>query len=132
MAFVHGKSAFFKVNSTDLSGYCEEVSLPRSIETAETTTFGKSAKTYITGLTDATISASGKWDSTADAVIAPLLGTSALVTWEVGPAGGTAGLVKYSGSAIITSYEVSAPVGDVVTFSLELQVSDTITRGTFS
>ena len=132
MAFVHGKSAYFKVNSTDLSGYCEEVSLPRSIETAETTTFGKSAKTYITGLTDATISASGKWDSTADGVIAPLLGSSSLVTWEVGPAGSGTGAVKYSGSAIITSYEVSAPVGDAITFSLELQVTDTITRGTYA
>lgn len=131
MAFVHGKSAYIKVNSTDLSAYCDEVGLPRSIETAETTTFGKTAKTYITGLTDATISASGKWDATADGVIAPLVGSSSLVTWEVGPAGSTAGYVKYSGSGIITSYEVSAPVGDAVTFSLEIQVSDSITRGTF-
>ena len=131
MAFVHGKSAYFKNNSTDLSSYCDEVSLPRSIETAETTTFGKSAKTYITGLTDATISASGSWDATADGVIAPLVGSSSLVTWEVGPAGSTAGNVKYTGSAIITSYEVSAPVGDKVTFTLELQSSDSITRTTF-
>lgn len=131
MAFVHGKSAYFKINSTDLSSYCDEVSLPRSIETAETTTFGKSAKTYITGLTDATISASGSWDATADGVIAPLVGSSSLVTWEVGPAGSTAGNVKYTGSAIITSYEVSAPVGDKVTFTLELQSSDSITRTTF-
>ena len=131
MAFVHGKSAYFKINSTDLSSYCDEVSLPRSIETAETTTFGKSAKTYITRLTDATISASGSWDATADGVIAPLVGSSSLVTWEVGPAGSTAGNVKYTGSAIITSYEVSAPVGDKVTFTLELQSSDSITRTTF-
>jgi predicted secreted protein len=132
MAFVHGKSAYFKINSTDLSSYCSDVGLPRSIETAETTAFGKAAKTYIVGLTDGTISASGKWDSTADGVIAPLVGASSLVTYEVGPEGSSSGKVKYSGSAIITSYEVSAPVGDAVTFTLQLQCSDTITRGTYA
>ena len=132
MAFVHGKSAYFKINSTDLSSYCSEVGLPRSIETAETTAFGKSAKTYIVGLTDGTISASGKWDATADGVIAPLVGAASLVTFEVGPEGSGSGKVKYSGSAIITSYELSAPVGDAVSFTLQLQCSDTITRGTYA
>lgn len=131
MAFVHGKSAYFKVNSTDISAYLDEVSLPRAIATAETTTFGKSAKTYITGLTDATISTKGKWDATTDATLAALVGATSLVTWEYGPAGSTTGNIKYSGSAIITSYDVSAPVGDAVSFSMNLQVSDTITRGTF-
>ncbi len=136
MAFVHGKSAVFKLDDSggtlrDLSAFLDEVSFPRSIETAEVTTFGNSAKAYITGLTDATISLSGKFDSTADGYIAGVLGQSATLSWEYGPAGSTGGLIKYSGEAIVTSYEVGASVGDAVTGSVELQVTGTITRGTW-
>lgn len=137
MAFVHGKSAAFKLDNSsgslvDYSAYLEEVSMPRSIETAETTTFGSSAKSYITGLSDATISISGKFDSAADATLAAVLGQAATLSFEYGPAGSTAGLIKYSGECIMTSYEIGASVGDAVTASVELQVTGTITRGTWS
>jgi len=89
-------------------------------------------KSYITGLTDATISLSGKFDATADSTLAAVLGQSATLSFEYGPAGSTSGLVKYSGEAIMTSYEVGATVGDVVTASVELQVTGAITRGTWS
>lgn len=136
MAFVHGKNAVFKLDDSggtlrDLSAYLDEVSMPRSIETAETTTFGSSAKTYITGLSDATISLSGKFDSTADGYLAGVVGQAALLDWEYGPEGSTGGQVKYSGTAIMTSYDVGATVGDAVTASVELQVSGAITRGTW-
>lgn len=136
MAFVHGKSAVFKLDDSggtlrDLSAYLDDVSMPRSIETAETTTFGSSAKTYITGLTDATISISGKFDSTADGYLAGVVGAAALLDWEYGPEGSTAGKVKYSGTAILTSYEIGATVGDAVTASAELQISGAITRNTW-
>jgi len=137
MAFVHGKSAAFKLDNSsgslvDYSAYLEEVSMPRSIETAETTTFGSSAKSYITGFSDATISISGKFDSAADATLAAVLGQAATLSFEYGPAGSTAGLIKYSGECIMTSYEIGASVGDAVTASVELQVTGTITRGTWS
>jgi hypothetical protein len=136
MAFVHGKSAVFKLDDSggtlrDISAYLEEVSMPRSIETAETTTFGSSAKSYITGLTDATISLTGKFDSTADGYLAGVIGQSATLSFEYGPAGSTGGLIKYSGECIMTSYEVGATVGDAVTASVELQVTGAITRGTW-
>lgn len=137
MAFVHGKSAAFKLDNSsgslvDYSAYLEEVSMPRSIETAETTTFGSSAKSYITGLSDATISLSGKFDSAADATLAAVLGQAATLSFEYGPAGSSAGLIKYSGECIMTSYEIGATVGDAVTASVELQVTGAITRGTWS
>lgn len=137
MAFVHGKSAAFKLDNAagslvDYSAYLEEVSMPRSIETAETTTFGSSAKSYITGLSDATISLSGKFDVAADATLAAVLGQSATLSFEYGPAGSASGAVKYSGECIMTSYEIGATVGDAVTASVELQVTGTITRGTWS
>lgn len=138
MAFVHGKSAVFKLDDSggtlrDLSSYLNDVSMPRDIETAETTTFGVSgsAKTYITGLTDATISISGLFDSTADGYLAGVVGNTATLSFEYGPEGSTGGNVKYSGECIMTSYEVSASVGDAVQASADFQVTGTITRGTW-
>lgn len=139
MAFRHGKNAVFKVDNsggtlTDISAYCDEVSLPRSIETAETTTFGVTggSKTYVTGLNDATISVSGKFDSTVDAHLVGILGQEASVSFEYGPEGSTSTRIKFTGEAILTSYEVGSPVGDVVTFSAEFQCTGPITRGTYS
>lgn len=138
MAFVHGKSAVFKLDDSggtlrDLSSYLDDLSFPRDIETAETTTFGVagSAKTYITGLSDATISISGKFDATADGYLAGVIGQSATLSFEYGPAGSTGGNVKYTGECIMTSYEVSASVGDVVTASADFQVTGQITRTTW-
>jgi predicted secreted protein len=142
MAFRHGKNAVFKLDNSsgslvDLSAYLDEISMPRSVETGETTTFSNNAKTYITGLSDATISLGGKFDSTADAHFAGVLsallaGTIDSVSFEYGKEGSASGRIKYSGEAILTSYEVSSPVADVVTFSAELQVTGAITRGTWS
>jgi hypothetical protein len=136
MAFVHGKTAVFKVDDSggtlrDLSAYLEEVSFPRSVETSETTTFGNSAKTYIVGLSDATVSITGIFDSVSDGYLAGALGVATPLDFEYGPAGSTAGLIKYSGTCFMTSYEVSAPVGDKVSASAEFQVTGAITRGTW-
>lgn len=137
--FRHGKSAVFKVGSAatpttvvDISNTLDDVTFPRPVETGETTTFGNSAKTYVVGLTDGTISISGKFDATVDAQMAGILGFDTPVSFEYGPEGSTAGRVKYSGSAILTSYETASPVGDVVTISGEFQVTGAVTRGTWA
>lgn len=135
--FRHGKSTVFKVDNsggtlTDISNTLTDVSFPQTVETAETTSFGSSAKTYIVGLTDSTISASGNFDATVDAHLAGITGQSATVSFEYGPEGSTTGQVKYSGEAILTSYEKSGAVGDVVTYSAEFQVTGAVTRGTWS
>jgi hypothetical protein len=136
MAFVHGKGTSFKLDIaagtlTDITSYLTSVSMPRSMETGETTVFGQSAKTYIVGLTDATISFEGNWDSVVDGYLAGVVGQSATLSFEYGPAGTAVGAIKYTGEGILTSYETSNGIGDVVTFSAELQVSGAITRGTF-
>jgi hypothetical protein len=139
VAFVHGKSAVFKLDNSsgtlvDYSSYLNDVSLSRSIETAETTTFGVagSAKTYIVGLSDATFSISGLFDSAADATLAGVLGFATPLDFEYGPAGSTAGLIKYSGTCIMTGYNISASVGDAVQATADFQVTGVITRGTWS
>lgn len=138
MAFAHGKAAVFKIDDSgdslrDLSSYLNDVGFPRDIEAAETTTFGVagSAKTYIVGLTDASISISGLFDATADGYLAGIVGFATPRDFEYGPAGSTGGFVKYTGTCILTSYEVSASVGDTVQASADFQVTGAITRTTW-
>lgn len=134
MAFVHGKTAVFKIDNSggslqDISSYCDSIDFPQTADTAEVSTFGVSSKAYVAGLKDSTISISGSWDSAADAILAAIVGLTG--TFEYGPAGSTAGLVKFTGEAICTSYSTSAPVGDKVSFSAEFQVTGNVTRTTF-
>lgn len=136
MAFVHGKTADFRLDDSggtlrDISAYCDSVDFPQTADTAETTTFGAGSKTYLAGLKDSTISISGSWDATLDGYLAPVVGQAATVSFQYGPAGTTAGNIKFTGEAILTSYQVSAPVGDKVSFSAELQVTGAVTRGTY-
>lgn len=134
--FTHGKATVFKVDNsggtlTDISNVLTDVSFPQSVETAETSAFGSSAKSYVVGLSDATLSVSGNFDTTVDAHLIAVLGQAASLSFEYGPEGSTAGDAKYTGECLMTSYEKSGAVGDVVTFSAEFQVTGAVTRGTF-
>lgn len=133
--FVHGKSTHFEIDDTgdvsrDISDTLTSVDFPETIDTAETTAFGATSKSYIVGLRDATLSISGIWDATVDSYF---IGTEpASRGFIYGPAGDGSGNVKYSGECILTSYSISNPVGDVVTFSADFQVTGNVTRGTFA
>lgn len=134
--FVHGKNAQFVLEGTNLSNTLNEITLPREIETAETTTFGQQDKTYITGLSDATVSLSGMFDSTVDSAINTVIsnlksGSIASASFTYGPSGSASSKPRFSGIALVTSYEISSPVGDVVTYSLELQVTGGVTGDTY-
>jgi hypothetical protein len=132
--FAHGKSTDFALDDTggtsrNIADTLTDVSFPQTIDTAETTAFGSSNKSYIVGLKDGSFSVSGIWDATVDGYIS---GTEpASRSFIYGPAGSTGGNVKYTGECIMTNYSVSNPVGDVVTYSLDLQITGAVTRGTY-
>ena len=135
MAFVHGKSSTFKLDNasgslTDISAFVNNVDFPETADVAETSVLGASNKTYIVGLKDATISISGLFDATVDAILGAVVGQTATLSYEYSPEGTASGKVKYTGEAILTNYALSSPVGDVVAYSADLQCSGAVTRGT--
>ena len=141
MAFVHGKGGAFKIDNSGgtlqtLTAYIDNIDFNNTVDTAESTTMGAEAKTYLSGQSDATFSVSGKYDSTAstgpDVILQGLVGLETTSTFEIGPEGGTTGKVKYTGECFLTGYSISVPVGDVVTFTADFQVTGAITKGTFS
>lgn len=142
MAFIHGKNAYIRVDNasgtlTDLSSITNEISYSQSIETADTSTYGTNAKTYITGQNDATVSLTGLFDATSATVIegtidALIAGTIGSATLEFGPEGNGTGKKKYTMEVIVTSYEIGAPVSDVVSLSVEFQRTGATTVGSYS
>ena len=135
MAFVHGKNSVFKLDNsggalTDISTYVNSVDFPETADVAETSTLGSSAKSYIVGLKDATLSIAGLWDSTVDGILGAVVGQSATLSFEYSPEGTSSGKIKYTGECILTSYSQNSPVGDVVSYSADFQVSGAVTRGT--
>jgi len=131
----HGKSAEIYITdsggtSRNFTSYVHNATLPRSVDTAESSTFGDDDKTYVAGLRDATLSLEGRvHDITVDGYLTGLLGGTPRA-WKFFPEGSVTGNVYFEGSAILTSYEPNADLGDVVGFSAEFQVSGAITRGT--
>jgi hypothetical protein len=132
MAFIHGKSAQVLHGAHDLTSFLNEATASQEVETAETTVFGNSAKTYIVGLKDGTISASGMFDGSAlgvDEVLAASIGSDTLAPVTVGYEGTTLGNRVSLLLGKTTSYEVSSPVGDVVSVSYDAQSDGGIDQG---
>jgi hypothetical protein len=130
--FAHGKAAVVKIADSgstlrDISNVAHVSGLARSVDTAEVTTFGLNDKAYIAGLRDATIPLEGFADPTVDGYLVGILGGTP-ANYEIYPMGSATGLIKLSGSAILTRYEVRPDVGDVVKITGELQNTGVITR----
>ena len=107
-----------------------DVDFPETVDVAETSTLGDSSKSYIVGMKDSTLSIAGLWDSTLDGILGAVVGQSATLSFEYSPAGTGSGEIKYTGECILTGYSQNSPVGDVVSFSADFQVSGDVTRGT--
>ncbi len=127
MPFRHGKSTRVLIGSSDLSTYFNDTSVSTSVETAETTTYGVAggSKTYVAGLNDSTVSLSGLFADEAgeaDEVITAALGSDSDIPFTIAQDGGlTVGRRCLLGQSIETKYDLSSPVGDVVSTSLDLQ-----------
>ena len=139
---VHGKSTFVSLGdasalATDMSSDMNQAGLSRSVDTAESTGFGEVAKKYVAGMEDATSSWSGFFTAAQDAVLSGLVDAFAAGTIDstemvYGPAGNSTGKVKYTQDVILTGYEVSGSVGDLVTATVSMQRTGPSVRGTFA
>lgn len=132
MAFIHGKGTQVLHGAFSLTEFLNDGSVSSDVETAETTSFGNSAKTYLTGLKDGTISASGMFDGAANAVDEVLqasIGSDLLAPVTLAVSGTTLGNRVAILQAKTTSYEVSSPVGDVVSVSYDAQADGGIDYG---
>lgn len=132
MTFVHGKNTFISLNGTDLSAFTDASELERTGDSHDVTTYGKNAHVKAGGLLDGTAKMSGTYDNTAGtgprAVVRPVVGT--VVTLIRRPEGTGTGKPQDSVSVLVTKYNESNPVADMVKWSCDMDLSDTITSTT--
>ena len=130
--FRHGKSVNVFIDEYDFSTYFNDMSATSNLEPTETTAFGSSAKTYIAGLRDGTISLSGMFEGTTTGTDVWFEGVMGLTTKQniiVAPEGHGLGNVATVANSDDTSYEVSGSVGDLVMTSAEFQASTGVESG---
>ena len=129
MAFKSSSNSFFSVDGTDISAFIDTLSLSRDVNTLETTNFGSSGKAnFIAGIEGLSITGSGSYDSSADAVMHGTFDGSS-VAWDYRP-DNTSSAVKYTGNAFVQNYTIDSAVADNVNFSFSLIVTGAVTRGT--
>jgi hypothetical protein len=156
MAFVHGKHSVFLLRDStnvwrDMTPFLNEVTLPTKAGTAETTVFGRGAKTYISGLLEGQMTMKGFYDPNtvagsgdsspylgSDYILAGLLGQQPAIGLTVVaqvaaqsnygqfiliPAGSLTGATCSFGDIVMTDYNTSDPVTGVVSFTASFQLS---------
>lgn len=131
MAFVAGKNIALTLNGVTFTGFSSNVSLVRNGETLDVTTFGDSDREFIQGLRSATMSISGYFDpnnSTGpDKGLADMLADNDGFTFTL-DFGTSSPISRYSGSALLSSYETTSDVAGVISFSGSLQCTGAVTR----
>jgi len=122
---VHGSKAKLFWGGFELTSFAREAGSEGTAEVADTSTFGKTSKTYIPGLKDGTLSAAGIYEAQAGAsaqVLEALLATADTPVVHL-PAGDALGALGRALLAIETQHSVQSPVDDVVAWSAAAQSS---------
>ena len=133
MAFSHGSKAALYIAGSDVSSAFTSATVTRSRDTAETSGLGSTAKSYISGLDDATVSAEGLYEAgstLADDVLATIFGSASKSAFILAVNGGAAvGDPALAGKIDTSSYEISSPVDGVTATTLDFQTSDGVPSG---
>ena len=126
--FTHGKNSKVLANGYDVSAWFKSIGGKRAADTAETSTIGSVAKSYIGGLSDGTLTFDGYADGTVAGIstqMNTILGTSTVWTYMgAQDAVGTPGL---GSNAIENDVEITSDVGAVVTIKGTGQVTGAVT-----
>lgn len=128
MAKVHGKGTVVTLGGDDLAAFSNSVTFTMTADSHDVTCFGADAHEYQGGLKDGTATIEGMYDNTATTgtndIIVPLLGTVVEMVYQ--PEGTGVGKPTRTVEVLVTSYEESAPVADMITFTCELQMSGAV------
>lgn len=151
--FIHGKVTKFAISAAgtpstviDISNALKDVNLPRTIDTAETSAFGNTYKTFVQGLADATLTCTGQWATgTAndiDDLLSGLIGATAPTNFAYAPNGfngttGSPGITNITASATkpliygtgwLDSYAITSGIAAIVGVTFGFKMASQLTR----
>lgn len=125
------KDVTFKIDNasatlTDISAFCNQASLQRSINLLEDTSFSDANRSVLTGLAGTTVSINGFVNTTTDGIFGPLIATATSVT-KTTQYGAYTGRFYY-GEALVSNVQYSGSVDSLQTFSCDLTFDGAVTR----
>lgn len=124
MARAHGKDTFVSVNGNDLSVYTKTSTFEKNPDIHETTGYRTDDATYRGGIRRGTFTMGGNYDIEVGGpgnILRPLEGTTAPIIRQI--AGPGSGLPQDSFSAVLGKYTETAPVDDLVSWSLDTTIT---------
>lgn len=129
MAFKHGRSGEVWLNSQDVSAFLMNAELESSVDTAESTTFKSTYKSYLPGDAIGKLTTNGYYDSTLTNVRATLqVAAGSIVMFA--PAGATAiGDLTRSLLVNTVKYREGAKVGELVAFDWDVESTAVVGYG---
>jgi hypothetical protein len=134
MAFKHGKSAQFSVGGTELGTYGTEAELTVEQDAADSTTFGSTWQTNLTGIPGGKFSFNGNYDPTITtgpmAVLWATLTAGVPAACIYKPGGTLSGQRTYTFNANLLSIGEPTEVGGLVTFKSEWETTGAVTPTT--
>jgi hypothetical protein len=125
--FRHGKGAAVLLDGNDVSAYFNDATTTQGVGTADVTAFGATAKSYISGIEDGSMSLKGLFDGTTtptpaiDSILNSAAGSATDNTLSVFVEGLIGGRRATMMNVQETKYEISSPVADVNAISAEFQ-----------
>jgi hypothetical protein len=120
MSFSHGRKAEVAVSQYDVTQFFKGATLSVDVDTAETSTFRNTWKSYVPGQAGAKVDLEGFYDTVMEPVIQNLKLTALPFLATVGPAGlknGDRARMLYVDTSNITE---SSPIGDAVLLNWSL------------
>lgn len=119
---IHGKGTLVTLDGETIGSYSTSLTFTTTADVQDHTPIGARARVYKAGLTTGTVKLEGIYDHGSSAspgtLLHPLLGAAA-VPLVYQPDGATAQTVN----VVVTSYEESAPVADMITWACDMQFS---------
>lgn len=141
MSFKAGHVGWFALDNiagtlTNIQSYIDNVSVPQNVDMLDVSVLGTAAKGFIPGLTDGDqISISGPYDvaihTHLTALKAGQAAGSSTASYRWGPGGSVAAQASVLGECWLASYQLSTSVSGRAEYSATLQVSGSVTNGTF-
>lgn len=130
MAKYTGKDMYVKFGTLSVAGQGRNLEVSQSADEIDVTSYGSTAKEFITGLIERSATLEILDDDTSGAIRTAFTpGSSNSLTWF--PIGTTASNPKFSvGTAVITEANVSYPYDDAVLISVTMRLSGAVTEGT--
>jgi hypothetical protein len=130
MAFVHGRKTVVTIDGDSLTAFANSSSMELTVDAHDTTTYGKEAHDFAGGLQNGTATISGVYDSTAmtgpRAILLPMIKARGQVDLVHQPEGVGSGLPQDTVAVLVTKYNQTHPVADMVTWSVDLQFCEPV------